>query len=90
MHRDPWFSWYRKVFFAAVLVYAVLLLYTILGQPLLSTASHILSPWVSAPSVVARVQAGAWSVMLVSGATILVCLVIRTIEWIDVRDRDRV
>jgi hypothetical protein len=90
MHRDPWFSWYRRAFFVSALAYAVLLLYAILGQPLLGTASEILGRWVSAPSIVARVQTGAWSLMLGSGATILVCLVIRTIEWIDVRDRDRV
>jgi hypothetical protein len=87
VHRDPWFAWYRRVFFLATLVYAVFIVYAALGQPLLDTVDSLTRRWFSAFSAVSRLQTGAWALMLVSGAAIVVCLVVRTVEWIDDRDR---
>ena len=89
MHRDPSFAWYRRVFFGATIVYAAFLVYAALGQPFLDTIDSFTNRWFSSFNAVNSVQAAAWGLMLVSGAAIVVCLVVRTVEWIDVRERDR-
>ena len=89
MHRDPWFTWYRRVFFVSALVYAVLTVYAALVQPLLGTIDSLTDRWFSAFSAFGHVLGGAWALMLVSGGALIVCLVIRAAEWFDARDRER-